>query len=200
MPFKSEKQRRYLWANEPDIARDWTDTYGSRIHKYDGGIARIGLKMGGNPWSWLFRILPHLKQEEDDDDLNWFQNQAQNITGGIGNLFTYRPATQGAYGHTPMQLNRMNALGGWYSEPARARRRWEKRQTNILNRAAAGKPVGNVNKLLGQHGYQSTPGGGLQFTGRHEGNPSAGAGYSRSDSGWQSSPFNKGGLATLWRG
>ena len=200
MPFKSEKQRRYLWANEPEIARDWTATYGSRIHKYDGGIARIGLKMGGNPWSWLFRILPHLKQEEDDDDLNWFQNQAQNITGGIGNLFTYRPATQGAYGHTPMQLNRMNALGGWYSEPARARRRWEKRQTNVLNRAAANKPVGNVNKLLGQHGYQSTPGGGLQFTGRHEGNPSAGAGYSRSDSGWQSSPFNKGGLATLWRG
>ena len=199
MPFKSEKQRRYLWANEPEIARDWTDTYGSRIHKYDGGIARIGLKMGGNPWSWLFRILPHLKQEEDDDDLNWFQNQAQNITGGIGNLFTYRPATQGAYGHTPMQLNRMNALGGWYSEPARARRRWEKRQTNVLNRAAANKPVGNVNKLLGQHGYQSTPGGGLQFTGRHEGNPSAGAGYSRSDSGWQSSPFRHGGLASLWQ-
>ena len=199
MPFKSEKQRRYLWANEPEIARDWTDTYGSRIHKYDGGIARIGLKMGGNPWSWLFRILPHLKQEEDDDDLNWFQNQAQNITGGIGNLFTYRPATQGAYGHTPMQLNRMNALGGWYSEPARARRRWEKRQTNVLNRAAANKPVGNVNKLLGQHGYQSTPGGGLQFTGRHEGNPSAGAGYSRSDSGWQSSPFRQGGLASLWQ-
>ena len=199
MPFQSEKQRRYLWANEPEIARDWTDTYGSRIHKYDGGIARIGLKMGGNPWSWLFRILPHLKQEEDDDDLNWFQNQAQNITGGIGNLFTYRPATQGAYGHTPMQLNRMNALGGWYSEPARARRRWEKRQTNVLNRAAANKPVGNVNKLLGQHGYQSTPGGGLQFTGRHEGNPSAGAGYSRSDSGWDRSPFRHGGLASLWQ-
>ena len=38
MPFKSEKQRRYLWANEPEIARDWTDTYGSRIHKNEGGI------------------------------------------------------------------------------------------------------------------------------------------------------------------
>ena len=38
MPFKSEKQRRYLWANEPEIARDWTDTYGSRIKKDDGGI------------------------------------------------------------------------------------------------------------------------------------------------------------------
>lgn len=23
MPFKSEKQRRYLWANEPAVARRW---------------------------------------------------------------------------------------------------------------------------------------------------------------------------------
>jgi len=38
MPFQSEKQRRYLWANEPEIARDWTDTYGSRIQKDNGGI------------------------------------------------------------------------------------------------------------------------------------------------------------------
>ena len=38
MPFQSEKQRRYLWANEPEIARDWADTYGSRIKKKDGGI------------------------------------------------------------------------------------------------------------------------------------------------------------------
>ena len=41
MPFKSEAQRKYLWANEPEIARDWTDTYGSRIHKADGGRIRI---------------------------------------------------------------------------------------------------------------------------------------------------------------
>ena len=47
MPFKSEKQRRYLWANEPEIARDWTDTYGSRIKKDDGGIARLGYIHGG---------------------------------------------------------------------------------------------------------------------------------------------------------
>ena len=26
MPFKSEKQRKYLWKNHPKIARDWTDT------------------------------------------------------------------------------------------------------------------------------------------------------------------------------
>ena len=41
MPFKSEKQRKYLWANEPEIARDWADTYGSRIKKDDGGITQL---------------------------------------------------------------------------------------------------------------------------------------------------------------
>ena len=41
MPFKSEAQRRYLWANEPEIARDWTDTYGSRIQKNTGGISQL---------------------------------------------------------------------------------------------------------------------------------------------------------------
>ena len=45
MPFKSEEQRRYLWANEPEIARDWTDTYGSKIQKAYGG--RIGYYTGG---------------------------------------------------------------------------------------------------------------------------------------------------------
>ena len=37
MPFQSEKQRKYLWANEPEIAREWTDKYGSRVKKQDGG-------------------------------------------------------------------------------------------------------------------------------------------------------------------
>jgi hypothetical protein len=42
MPFQSEKQRRYLWANEPEIARDWTDTYGSGISPFNrGGLAGL---------------------------------------------------------------------------------------------------------------------------------------------------------------
>jgi hypothetical protein len=47
MPFQSEAQRRYLWANEPKIARDWADTYGSRIEKNDGGIMRTGFFTAG---------------------------------------------------------------------------------------------------------------------------------------------------------
>ena len=47
MPFKSEAQRKYLWANEPEIARDWTDTYGSGIKAAQGG--RIGMAEGWSP-------------------------------------------------------------------------------------------------------------------------------------------------------
>lgn len=30
MPFKSEKQRRYMWAKHPEIARRWAKKYGSK--------------------------------------------------------------------------------------------------------------------------------------------------------------------------
>ena len=33
MPFKSEKQRRYLFANEPKIAKEWTEKYGVNLSK-----------------------------------------------------------------------------------------------------------------------------------------------------------------------
>ena len=39
MPFQSEKQRKYLWANEPEIAREWTDKYGGIIIKQ---LKRLG--------------------------------------------------------------------------------------------------------------------------------------------------------------
>ena len=30
MPFKSEKQRRFMWAKHPEIARKWSEKYGSK--------------------------------------------------------------------------------------------------------------------------------------------------------------------------
>jgi hypothetical protein len=48
MPFKSEKQRRYLWANEPEIARDWTNTYGHRTQGQDGGVMRVPFAEAGS--------------------------------------------------------------------------------------------------------------------------------------------------------
>lgn len=33
MPFRSEKQRKFMWAKHPDIARHWTEDYGNKIVK-----------------------------------------------------------------------------------------------------------------------------------------------------------------------
>ena len=57
MPFQSEKQRRYLWANEPEIAREWTDRYGAR----GGGIMRVPFQEGGLeslPYPNYFKLPP----------------------------------------------------------------------------------------------------------------------------------------------
>lgn len=33
MPFRSAKQKRFMWAKHPDIAERWTEEYGSKIVK-----------------------------------------------------------------------------------------------------------------------------------------------------------------------
>jgi len=145
-----------------------------------------------------------------------FRNVAGDIGRGIGRLmgdrFKYRPAvgrTPAYYGtgapmldkrgqptgYSAAYLNQLNARGGYYSEPAREARRVDQRRTNILNRAAAGKPVGNA-AILGPN-YSTDAGGNLQFSGgnaRSVGQQTSG----RSDSSWKSDPFARGGLASIW--
>ena len=138
--------------------------------------------------------------QDDEETLGTrFKNRLRGLPGiqFLKDKFRYKPAEYGVQGPrgpiSMAQMNAMNARGGYYSEPARADRRRQKRQIDILNRAAAGKPVGNVNQLLGQHGYSSDGGGGIQFTGTPQGDPTAGAGYSRKDDSWSSSTFRHGG-------
>ena len=62
----------------------------------------------------------------------------------------YRPAMGGVTmgsgrTYSPAQLNKMNALGGWYSEPSRAVRRTEKRVADMLARRAQGKSYSEKN-------------------------------------------------------
>ena len=341
MPFQSEKQRRYLWANEPEIARDWTDTYGSGIAKAVGG--RIPFAEGSKKTSipeWNLAILKTaLETATSDEERAEIQSQIDTVEGDIGTgadtllgsgeaptegfwgklskmlgmsqaegaeigntaedvmrqeffdygtqeadmgeyanlkvpglnvqhpegiasinphgweygnqwqkppakqnwlanlkkyamptynfmrgnvgagllgvmnplaglaMFAggknlkdsrfYRGATTGTGGYTPEQLNSMNALGGWYSEPARQQSRADARRTNILNRAAEGKAVGNVGSL--GPNYRSDNQGGLTYTGPAPTKSQVEAGATtRSDKGWQNDPFSKGGLATLW--
>lgn len=44
MPFKSEKQRRYLWKNEPKLAKKWARKYGSKPVRTPADVARRRLK------------------------------------------------------------------------------------------------------------------------------------------------------------
>lgn len=37
MPFRSKKQRRYLYAKHPKLAAAWTRRYGKRIRKSKRG-------------------------------------------------------------------------------------------------------------------------------------------------------------------
>jgi len=87
MPFQSEKQRRYLWANEPEIARDWTDTYGSGIAKALGG--RIGYNRGRvvNPGGYAgelsgSELFLKLYQEGKIDNLQYAMEDADRYDAG----------------------------------------------------------------------------------------------------------------------
>ena len=68
------------------------------------------------------------------------------LIGRIGNQFAYRPAPLGgAGGYTAAQLDSMNARGGWYSEPAREKRRTINRVKNMMARKAADKSYSQKN-------------------------------------------------------
>tara|TARA_R110002020_G_scaffold184020_1_gene380730 strand:+ start:495 stop:755 length:261 start_codon:yes stop_codon:yes gene_type:complete len=43
MPFKSEKQRRFLWANEPGIARKWEKEDDEQRY-VSGGMVKLALR------------------------------------------------------------------------------------------------------------------------------------------------------------
>jgi len=57
----------------------------------------------------------------------------------------YRGVTQPIGSYSPAQLNSMNALGGYYSEPAREQRRTINRVKNMMARKAAGKTYSKTN-------------------------------------------------------
>ena len=40
MPFQSEKQKKWMWANKPEMAREWTSKYWSKIEAKKGTMAK----------------------------------------------------------------------------------------------------------------------------------------------------------------
>mgnify|MGYP003138172196 CR=1 FL=1 len=83
MPFQSEKQRRYLWANEPEIARDWSKKYGSRVRKVNGGMMDkimpyVYPEAHGEKYSTRGQWAKNTPQYHRDITENYFDELSQN--------------------------------------------------------------------------------------------------------------------------
>ena len=77
MPFQSETQRRYLWANEPEIARDWADTYGSRIESNTGGISRLGFANSNKEYLDFKKWFDAQQQQGQEESIHDLYQQYQ---------------------------------------------------------------------------------------------------------------------------
>lgn len=42
MPFRSEKQRRFMYAQHPEIAKRWTKKYGSKVVPSKKSYKKVG--------------------------------------------------------------------------------------------------------------------------------------------------------------
>ncbi len=80
MPFKSEKQRRYLWKNEPKIAREWTKAYGS---KPKGKKKKQKGEKIMDDFTYVDKIRRIIKMRHDDV-------VAAMVSGGVDNMEKYQ--------------------------------------------------------------------------------------------------------------
>ena len=87
MPFKSEKQRRYLWANEPRIAREWTDRYGARHGGIMNGLNRRNYLTGGI--TDIDTIYNEDMQFAPDVSGEYWSNLYDSAKTGAGNVYDF---------------------------------------------------------------------------------------------------------------
>jgi len=141
MPFQSEKQRRYLWANEPEIARDWTDTYGHRAQGYDGGVMRVPFAEGKTSipaWN-LATLKQGLELATTQKEKDQIQSQIDRIEADIGTgadtlLGSGEAPTKGFWGKMSDMLGMSKAEG---SIPT------EKERIALMN-SVQGNDIGNA--------------------------------------------------------
>ena len=154
-----------------------------------------------------FEFLSSAYEDDDEEQVKSLTDQKSGITKlfeflqkfspikalqGLGSMLDfsdspmYRPATMGVYGYTPKELNRMNALGGYYSEPMRAYRRNVNRISNLMRRAAAGKNYSqkNLDKLMNQAGLGDVDTGAMIDSIK----ASADLGYGKGETGRKATP------------
>jgi hypothetical protein len=131
-----------------------------------------------------------------------------NALTGIASQFENRPLEAGVIDESgnfydPEQLNKMNALGGYYTDPARSARRRSKRIARMLERQKLGKKISqkNLEKLQAQEKAQEAAqrkamdamfargegGSGQDFTGGRYDGAGSQAGYDANPTGFSGS-------------
>lgn len=55
MPFRSTAQRRFMWSQHPDIARRWTNEFGSKIRKKGGKMKALKIPAQGKTMKKKFK-------------------------------------------------------------------------------------------------------------------------------------------------
>ena len=129
MPFRSEKQRRYLWKNHPKIARDWTDTYGSKPQpkkKAKGGSAVS--KSGGITHKSQSGIGPSKKSQKKYYDKQRDAVREMNMSGR-GKQLRYESFTDRKTGRLVPDTERNRKRYGKdriYKSPEKITKIWKK--------------------------------------------------------------------------
>ena len=221
MPFQSEKQRRYLWANEPEIARDWTDTYGSRIKKEVGGIMDTGvLGVDMFPYSNYLAeddfvdqeqpllINPEItalqmQQAQEGSDQDYWEPPQNKFRSPL-NMQTFNKYAMPAYNFARGNIGAglvgglmggpLGILGLMFAGQGRKNRRRVKEATRIAEIEKAEKAY-QKSKTVAPKPYVAPLG--PRGDGGNQGS-SMGRGRSPTGSDVAGTPFNIGGLAGLW--
>ena len=148
---------------------------------------------------------------------------AMSLLGGLGNMFEDRQLSgdgtivdEFGRSYNASDLNKQNALGGYYTDPARSSRRRTARIANMQRRLAEGKRISakNLANLKAQEalqeqarqaafeaamaqgqGFYDSLNDGAGASVSQESREQAGSGY---DSVEQGSPFADGGLASMF--
>ena len=58
MPFQSEKQKKWMWANKPEMAREWTSEYGSKVKARTGTMAKKEDK------NWIQKATKNMRKDK----------------------------------------------------------------------------------------------------------------------------------------
>ena len=58
MPFQSEKQKKWMWANKPEMAREWTQEYGSKVK------AKTGIMATKKDDKWIQKATKNMRKDK----------------------------------------------------------------------------------------------------------------------------------------